>query len=159
MNDFEAMKNIRSRFASKGDVIFRTAIQCVVECGQQSFNDHEWYDKMIKNIDERHDQAEAEGKWLIMTREFEYAILECAGEIANLNAYEVLMYIQKEVWLGGKVGELAYQEAIECLKSAMRYIEDDKCSIADTLDAFYDIGLEDDQIDYLGFGHLLDTEE
>lgn len=158
MNAKETLNKIHQKYACKGDIIFRTAIQAVVECGQQTFMDNEWYQGQLKEIDDRHDAAEAEGKWLLITRDFEKSILECAKEISAVNTYELLTYIQKEVYFGsGTVGELDYQEAIELLESCMNHIENFEDDL--TLEVFYSIGFDDNKIDYLGFGHLLDIEE
>lgn len=154
----ETLNKIRQKYTCKGDIIFRSAIQNVVDCGQQTFKNDEWYEDAIKEIDERHNKAEADGKWLFMTRDFEKAILECAREISAVNTYDLLMYIQKEVYFGsGEVGELDYQEAMELLESCMNHIEDFEDDA--TLEVFYSIGFSDEQIDHLGFGYLLDIEE
>ena len=157
MNAIETLNAIRQKYACKGDIIFRTSIMNVVDCGQQSYNNEEWCNEVIKEIDVRHDKAEAEGKWLFMTRDFEKTLLECSKEIAKVNTYELLKYIQKYAFIGGEVGELDYQDAMELIKAFMSYIEDDKYTVADTLSAFYDVGLDDDQIETLGFGHVLDV--
>lgn len=158
MNAIETLNKIRQKYTCKGDIIFRSAIQNVVDCGQQTFKNNEWYEDAIKEIDERHNKAEADGKWLFMTRDFEKAILECAREISAVNTYDLLMYIQKEVYFGsGEVGELDYQEAMELLESCMNHIEDFEDDA--TLEVFYSIGFSDEQIDHLGFGYLLDIEE
>lgn len=70
------------------------------------------------------------------------------------------MYIQKEVYFGsGSCGELDYRGAIELLQACMANIEDSQYTIGDTLDVLYNIGFDDDQIEFLGFEHLLDIEE
>ena len=159
MNAIETLNKIHRKYISKGDIIFRTSLMNVVDCGQQCYNNDEWYNMALKEIDERHDKAELEGKWLIMTRDFEKTLLECAKEIAAVNTYELLRYIQKHAWLGGEVGELDYQDAMELITGLMSYIENDKYTVADTLSAFYDVGLDDDQIEALGFGHVLNVNE
>ena len=158
MNAIETLNKIRQKYTCKGDIIFRSAIQNVVDCGQQTFKNNEWYEDALKEIDDRHDKAEAEGKWLWITRDFEKAIMECAKEISVVNTYELLMYIQKEVYFGsGKIGELDYQDAIERLQACVDHIEELEDDM--TLEVLYDIGFDDDQIAFLGFEHLLDIEE
>lgn len=159
MNAIETLNKIRQKYTCKGDIIFRTSLMNVVDCGQQSYNNEEWYNMALEEIDKRHDKAEAEGKWLIMTRDFEKTLLECSKEIAAVNTYELLKYIQKYAWIGGDFGELDYQEAIGLLKACMRNIEDSQYTTGDTLDVLYNIGFEDEQISYLGFDHLFEIEE
>ena len=153
MNAIETLKKIHQKYTCKGDIIFRTAIQAVVECGQQTFMNDEWYQEQLKEVDDRHDAAEASGKWLLMTRDFEKAILECARELSDVNAYDFLKYVQTEVWVGGSVGEIDYQKAIELLQACVNHIEEFEGD--ETLSVLYSIGFDDDEIEFLGFEHLV----
>ena len=147
---------IRSKYNCAGDIIFKTAIQYIVEHGQHNFRTKWWFDGCINSVDIRHDLADKEGKILLMTRDFEKAILECAKELAQISAYDFLTYIQREVWLGGD--GINYQRAIELCKNAIG------CTAADTYETEYalneirEIDFSDDEIDELGFGWMLDAE-
>ena len=145
---------IRSKYCCKGDIILRTAIQSVVEYGQCTILDPSWYQCMIDDINTRHDHAEKEGKWLFMTRDFETAILECSKELAGINSYDLLVYIQKEVWLSGEVGEPDYQRAIEIIKGILN-IEEYYCVYCaggnDFVEKLNEYGLSDDEICYFGY--------
>lgn len=156
MNAIETLNAIRQKYTCKGDIIFRTSIMNVVDCGQQSYNNEEWCNEVIKEIDERHNKAEAEGKWLFMTRDFEKTLLECSKEIASVNTYDLLKYIQKYAFIGGEVGELDYQDAIDLLKVCMIHIEDSQYVKGDALDVLQNLGFDDEQISYLGFDHLFE---
>lgn len=150
------MDKIRQKYDCKGEVLFRTALQYVVECGQQSFQDDEWFQTMLNEIDSRHEIAKAEGKHLFVTRDFEVAILDCAKEIAKINTYDLLMYVQKEVWLSGD--GIDYQRAIELLKYCVEWFTDDTLNekIVENLDL---LGFKDDEIIELGYGWLFEEEE
>lgn len=155
---------IRQKYGCKGEVIFRTAIQSVVEYGQYMFNDGEFIVGQLRQIDDRHDTAEAQGKWLFMTRDFEKAIINCAKELANINTYDLLIYIQREVWLGGdEVGEPDYQRAIEIIRNCLCYTADNfgaySCESDVALEDFRNIGLTDEEIKYFGWSYLFDVEE
>ena len=147
---------IRQKYGCKGEVLFRTAIQYIVDHGRESFKNSEWFEFQMKAIDECHDKAEVEGKILFVTRDFEKAIMECAKELAQISAYDFLTYIQREVWLGGN--GIGYQRAIELCKNAIDF------TIADTYETEYalsdirEMGFSDDEIDELGFGWMLDSE-
>ena len=157
MSAKETLKKIHQKYSCKGDVLFRTAIQAVVECGQQTFMDDEWYQEQLKEVDDRHDAAEAAGKWLFMTRDFEKSIFECARELSGVSAYDFLKYVQTEVWVGGSVGEIDYQKAIELLQACVLHIEEFEDEEA--LCVLYNIGFDGDYLEFLGFEHLLDIEE
>ena len=73
----KALDKIREDFCCKGDIIFRTAIQYVVEYGQQTFQDYDFVMNQMAEIDGKHDDAEANGKTLFISRNFEKAIIEC----------------------------------------------------------------------------------
>lgn len=117
----------------------------------------EWcYQHRVDEVNERHNEAEAEGKILWITREFEIAILECAREIAKVEAYDLLVYIQKEVWLSDN-GGMDYKRAMDLLKRCMAQIEQNESWVnTDTYYVFQNVGFNDDEIEALGFKYLLE---
>lgn len=152
------LNKIRDDYGCKGEIIFRSALPIVVEAGQCTILDDEWYQCEIDNIHEKHNQAETEGKWLWITRDFEIAILECAKEIAKVPAMDLLQYVQKEVWLSGD--GIDYQRAIKLLKYCMGQIEaEEDYNHREIHTIFADFGFYDDEIEALGFGYLLEEEE
>lgn len=56
----KALDKIRDKYGCKGDIIFRTAIQLLVDAGKCTILDPAWYQCEMDNIDARHDKAEAE---------------------------------------------------------------------------------------------------
>ena len=48
----KALDKIREDFCCKGDIIFRTAIQYVVEYGQRTFKDYDFVMNQMAEIDE-----------------------------------------------------------------------------------------------------------
>ena len=161
MNNYAESKkqinDIRRRYGCKGDVIFRTAIQYIVEHGQYSFKDNERVHEWLNAIDEKHDEAERNGKRLWIGREFEKALIECAVELAVIKPYDLLIYIQKEVWLSGD--GIDYQRAMEMLKDLVSLISDESCYYGEALSKLYDAGFDDTEIEELGFADLLDVDE
>lgn len=158
-NSRKTLNKIKQEFGCKGDIIFRTAIQYVVEFGQAMFKDEEWVKDQLNKVDVKHDVAEAEGKNLWIGREFEKACIECAVEIAKVNAYDLLIYTQKEVFWSND-GGLDYQRAIELLHSCMNwFIDYDCCETKEMLKRFEDLDFTDDELKTLGLDLLFDTEE
>jgi len=165
MNNYTESKQkldkIRAKYICKGDVIFRTAIQYVVECGQNAFRDEAWYEDQLNAIDDRHDAAEAVGKILFMTRSFEKAIFQCANELAHVETYDLLIYVSREIYLGGD--GIDYQRAMQIIRDCLCYIADCYGSYRldeeETLAKFRNIDLTDEEIEYFGWGELLDCEE
>ena len=161
MNNYSESKKkldaIRDKYGCKGEVIFRTAIQYVVEHGQSMLSDEAWQEHFIFNIDKRHDEAEAEGKILFITRDFEKAILECAFELAQIEPYDFLIYIQREIYLGGD--GISYQRAIKLLHKCMDWIDDTHTTRADCYDTLQYLDFTDNEIEELGYGYMLSEEE
>lgn len=155
---------IRQEYGCKGDILFRTAIQYVVEFGSCTLQDKDWYKWMMDDIDANHDRAEAKGEILWCTREFEKAIIDCAVALSKIETYDFLTYIQREVWLGGgEVGEPDYQRAIEIIRTCLCDVEyhygrygSDR---ARTLNKFKELELTDEEIAYFGWDYLFDVED
>ena len=153
------LDRIRDEYGCKGEVLFRTAIQYIVDCGQQNFQDEDWVQKQLDLTNIQHDIFDREHKTPFASRVFEIAIIECAQEIAKVDTYNLLVYIQKEVWLSND-GGIDYKRAIELLKKCMADIEDVRyCNNKDTYEAFEYVGFTDDEMQELGFGYVFDYEE
>lgn len=151
---------IRQKYGCKGEVLFRTSIQYIIDHGRELFNESDWFEFQIEAIDKRHDKAEVENKILFVSRDFEKAIMECAKELAQFGAYDLLMYIQREVWLGnGEIGEPDYQRAIGLLKRCIECIDEHHEECHEVLEELQYIGFEDDEIEYFGYGYLFDEED
>ena len=147
---------IRDKYGCKGEIILRSAIQYIVEFGQRNFNDEQWFDIAMGGIDRRHDQAEAEGKFLFITRDFEKAILKCAKELAQIEPYDFLIYIQREIYLGGD--GISYQRTIKLLHKCMDWIDETHTTSADCYDTLQYLDFTDNEIEELGYGYLLDLK-
>lgn len=152
----EKLDAIRRGYRSTGEVIFRTAIIMIVECGQNSEN---LFREEILRIDERHNAAEANDKFLGMTREFEKAIYECAIELAQIDTCDLIMYIQREIWFYGEFGEPDYQRALQIVRNCMwsaagyyNYTNEEK------LYKFREMELTDEEIEYFGWAEVLEEE-
>lgn len=167
MNYLESKKmlnDIKAKYSCKGDIIFTTAVQMVIECGKDSFASTTWFEETMREVDNRHDKAESEGKTLFMTRDFEKAIFNCAQEIANINSHDLMVYIQREMYLHSGVmdGEPDYQRAIQIIRNCLWYTADNYAAYDDdytgTLNKFRDMELTDDEIAYFGWEYYLEAE-
>ena len=158
-NNKKVLDKIKKEYGCKGDVIFRTAIQYVVEYGQAMFEDEKWVKDQLGKVDAKHDVAEAEGKHLWMARDFEKAIIECATKIAKVDTYDLLIYIQKEVFWSNE-GGLDYGRALELLHTCMNwFIDYDCCETKEMLGRFYDLDFTDTELETLGLSWLFEEED
>ena len=160
MNNYAETKKeldrIRREYVCKGDVLFRTSLQYIIEHGQRTFNDDGFVNNQLVLINVKHDKAEAEGKCLFISREFERTLIECAREIAKVNTYNLLVYIQKEVWLSNE--GMDYQRVMELLKSCVEWFADDTLNekIVENLEL---LGFKDYELEELGYGWLFEEGE
>jgi hypothetical protein len=154
----KAIDDIRRKYTSAWDVIFRAAIGYMIECGQETLKDTEWFNKQIQHIDESHNKAEAENKILLVGRDVEKGVCECARELAEFESNDILMYMQREIWLSAEFGDLSYQRAISLLQSTINYalIFTETDSVKDEL---HDIGFEDEELCALGYEDVFFKEE
>lgn len=157
----EKLDKIRQEYTCKGEVIFTTAVQYTIEVGMANLNRDNWFQKTLDQIDSRHDKAEKEGKWLFMTRDFEKAILYCAKEIAEINAHDLMVYIQREMYLNSGLmdGAPDYQRAIAIIKGILSYEEDCYIGGERFIYKLDEYRLTDDEICYFGYEKYVYNEE
>ena len=153
----EKMDKICAKYSCKGDLIVNTALTYLMECGTERLTNDEYIKAALKDIDDTHDKAEAEGKTLFISRDFEKAILECATEFAHCDIRDLIMYMQREIWFyGNNYGEPSYANAIRQLQSCMSFIVDTSNEFA--YDDLIGIGFDDNEIEFLGFEDLIEEE-
>jgi hypothetical protein len=149
------LNKIRDDYGCSGEIIFRTALQIVVEAGQCTVLDDTWYQCELEDINARHSESSANGMIRFISEDLEKTILECAREIAKIKPYDLLMYVQKEVWLSGD--GIDYKRAIELLKECIDWFTDDESyKVIENLNL---LGFTNDEIEELGYGWLFEREE
>lgn len=157
----KTLQSIRTEYLCKGEVIFKVAIQNVIEYGQYMLT-KDYLNQWLKRIDEKHDTAEVENKILYIGRDFEKAIAECTVKIAEIPAIYFLMYIQREVWFYNpdkySSGEISYVRAIDLLHSIISYSLQDRETDIAREDLDY-IGFEDDELRFLGYKEVFFNDE
>ena len=151
-NSKTMLNKIRDDYGCKGEIIFRSALQYVMECGYRLLQDASWVKIQLQYIDEKHDKADKNGKHLFIGRDFEKAIVECAAEITKVPSMDMLQYVQKEVWLSGE--GIDYQRIVELLKSCVDWFSDDERAV-ENLNL---LGFDDWEIEELGYGYLFEEE-
>lgn len=152
-----SLDKIREKYGCKGELIFRTSVQYIIDYGKALLNDTKYIEGQLKNIDEKHNKAEAEGKVLWVGREFEKDLINCAVEIAKVNTIDIIKYIQKE-WLFQEIDEMTYTHA----KDLLINIINQKLSETDTdfaRDELECAGFDDEDFEALGFAEIFNPEE
>lgn len=142
-------KKILDKIRSKDEVMFRMAISHLMDVGIRHLTEENILET-CRGIAKRDD-----GK-AFMTNNYMCDLVIMSGEIAKVPSTDLLVYIQREVEYDVFDGAMTYSRAMKVLKNCLNWIEDDRL---DTLDTFENIGLEDDEIESLGYGYLLDLRE
>ena len=96
----------------------------------------------------------------IMTNEYQCEILKVAGEIAKVSPIDVQVYINRELEFGTEEDYIHRDRLLVMMRNALDYIYED---IQD-VQCFYSIlvryiGMDDDEIEELGFGWVMKEEE
>lgn len=151
---------IRRVYSCVGDVLFRSALDFAIEIGLSELMDSDTVSELKEDLNARHDAAEAEGKTLFITRDFELAIVDCAVKLAAFSANDLLYYAQTRmplaVYAPGQPDYCRLQEIAMSL--AWRLAEDRETKYV--YDDMESCGITDEEIEWLGVGCILDgTEE
>ena len=156
----KALDKIASKYGCAGNIIMRMAVQYIVEYGQYMFKDEDFIKDQIQQIEDKHSVAEAEGKHLWMTKDFELAIFNCARELAEVNSYDLIIYMQKEMYWSNE-GGLDYKRAVELLEKCIDWMSEYGTYETSILrDALLDnCGFSEEEVEELGFGYILPEEE
>lgn len=144
----ESKKNL-DKIRSKDEVMFRMAISHIMDVGIRHLTEENIL-KTCKDIAKRDDDK------AFMTNDYMCDLVMMSGEIAKVPHTDLLVYIQREVEYDVFDGAMTYKRAMKLLKDCLNWIEDDKYELSETLDTFEYIGLDDDEIEALGFGYMLD---
>lgn len=142
-------KKILDKIRSKDEVMFRMAISHLMDVGIRHLTEENILET-CKSIDTRDDSK------AFMTNGYMCDLVKTSGEIAKVPHTDLLVYIQREVEYDVFDGAIAYKRAMRALKNCLSWIAEDNM---DTLEAFECIGLDDEEIELLGYGDLLDSNE
>lgn len=141
----EALDNLRARH---GETMFRMAISHLMDVG-------------IRHLDEascKHTCAEMmkrDDSHAFMTNDFMCEIVWLAHELTKVSHIDLLIYISRCVDYDACDNYPSYGRAISLLRSCVDWITCDQSS-EDALSDMRSIGLNDDDIEFVGKGHLID---
>ena len=142
-------KKILDKIRSKDEIMFRMAISHLMDVGIRHLTEENILET-CNNIAKRDD-----GK-AFMTNDYMCDLIRMSGEIAKVPHTDLLVYIQREVVYDVFDGAMTYSRAIKVLKTCLDWIAEDTLN---TLEVFECVGLEDDEIEAIGYGYLLDLRE
>lgn len=131
---------IRNEYSSAGDIIFRAAIEMLIDIGKVNCYNELTYDGMLSGID----------------NELDRMVFKCAHELADINTTDLLIYVQKELYLGGE-GGMNYQTMTRRLKDCVDWIAEGVESSDAISDLTIGIGFSVRELKELGYEYLFDA--
>lgn len=141
---------IKSKYSTAGDVLFRCGLQHLIDVGARHLTP-EAVAETSQEIIMRHDKAAKERKHLIMTSDFEIAIVECAAELAQLDITDLLIYVQREMYYDAGDGKPDYRRLMDLVQKLGDHIIDNN-HIDDAIYFLKNCDVTDDElIDIFGF--------
>jgi len=152
MSNYIESKKELDKIRRKDEVLFRMAISHLMDVGIRHLTE-ENIAETCKNIAARDDSK------AFMTNDYMCDILVTAGELAKIPHVDLLVYIQREVEYDVFDGGISYKRALCLLKNCMGIIEYSHDDNGYTLDDFEEAGIDDDELEVLGFGYLIAEDE
>lgn len=152
MSNYAESKKELDKIRRKDEVLFRMAISHLMDVGIRHLTE-ENIAETCKNIAERDDSK------AFMTNDYMCDILVTAGELAKIPHVDLLVYIQREVEYDVFDGGISYKRALCLLKNCMGIIEYSHDDNGYTLDDFEEAGIEEDELEQLGFGYLIAEDD
>jgi hypothetical protein len=142
-------KKFLDKIRNRDEMMFRMAISHLMDVGIRHLTE-ENIGETCKKLAERDDTK------AFMTNGYMCELIKTAGELTKIPHTELLVYIQREVEYDVFDGGISYSRLMKLLKSCLCWISEDHL---ETFDIFRCIGLEEEEIELLGYGYLLDLKE
>lgn len=134
------------------EVMFRMAISHLMDVGIRHLTDdniEETCKKIMQEDDTNH----------FMTNEFKCDLIRVAGELAQIDHIHLLVYISREMYFGVDDNHLSYNRLVYLAKGSISWILADTYETEYALQEVREMGFNDDEIEELGYGWMLDVEE
>lgn len=146
----ESKKKIEATRNRYGEFVFRGGISHLMDVGIRHLTKD--------NVEETCKQIMAsDDTGCFMTNEFQCEIIKAAYDLAQVPHTDLLVYIQREVVYDIFDGAPSYEKAIKLLKNCIDWFVDDCCSNEEIIKRLEFLDIDDDDINSLGYGYLLNT--
>lgn len=151
MNYMESKKKL-DELRRKNEILFRMAISHLMDTGIRHFTE-ESVARTCAEIMKKDDSHS------LVTNKFQCDLVKTAAEIAKLDHIHVLTYIGCEVYWDVKDNGISYQRAIDLLRGCLDYCRNNTYEIMYTLEMAEEMGFDENEIEELGYGYMLNEEE
>ena len=134
------------------EAMFRMAISHLMDCGIRNLTE-ENIEANCKEIMKEDDTNH------FMTNEFQCNLIRLAGELAKIDHIHLLVYISREMYFGVDDNHLSYNRLVCLAKGSISWILADTYETEYALQEVREMGFNDDEIEELGYGWMLNVEE
>ncbi len=142
------LDNLRNRH---DELMFRMAISHLMDVGIRHLTEEN-----VKHTCEqimKEDDSHA-----LMTNHYRCDLVWLAYDLAQIPHLDLLVYIQREIDYDIFDGAPSYKRSVQLLKSCVDWTACDQLP-EDALSDMYAIGFSNDEIEFVGFGNLLEMED
>lgn len=148
MTTYAESKKKIEEIRNTNETMFRMAISHLLDVGIRHLTEENIEATCQKIMGEDDSKA-------FMTNEFKCDLIRTAGELAKIDHIHLLVYISREVYYDVFDDGIGYERAISLLKNCINAHDFNYTSVDD----IREIGFEDEEIESLGYGWMLDSEE
>lgn len=152
MSNYAESKKKIEEIRSKDEMMFRMAISHLMDVGIRHLTE----ENIKSSCEEIMKQDDSHS---FMTNQYQCDLIMMSGELAKIPHIDLLVYIQREVNYDVFDGAISYKRAIGLLQSCMAWTTEEVPESDIVKEEFNCIGFNDDEIEALGFGYLIDVEE
>lgn len=150
-NYAESKKIINNIRARNDEAMFRMAISHLMDVGIRHLTEENVKHtcQQIMQEDDSHS---------FMTNQYKCDLVWLAHELAQIPHIDLLVYIQREVDYDVMDDHPSYSRSTQLLKSCVDWMVCDQLP-EDALSDLYSIGFSNEEIEFIGFGNLLEMED
>lgn len=152
MSNYTESKKIIDNIRARNDeVMFRMAISHLIDVGIRHLTEENVKHtcQQIMQEDDSHS---------FMTNQYKCDLVWLAYELAQVSHIDLLVYIQREVDYDVMDDHPSYHRSTQLLKSCVDWMVCDQLP-EDALSDLYSIGFSNEEIEFIGFGNLLEMED
>lgn len=142
------LDNLRGRH---DELMFRMAISHLMDVGVRHLTEEnaKYTCEQIMQEDDTH---------ALMTNHYRCDLVWLAYDLAQIPTVDLLVYIQREIDYDIFDGTPSYKRTVQLLRSCVDWTTCDQLP-EDALSDMYSIGFSNDEIEFVGFGNLLEQED
>lgn len=148
------INKIKQKYDCKGELVFRSALCLLLDYGKERCGNMDWVNDNKELTKKNHKEAEEQGQHLIIGEKLELAIIDCAYELAQFGNWELMEYIQTEMFTCYKTP--TFKDLTDCIVNLCYWISDRQ----DVKMVIYDeLGIDEDIFNYIDNKKFIFEEE